>query len=209
MSMSRRFTAFIGVALLGITFLLGFHLGRRYDQPRPVVVTAHPSVHQADGSLVLARQPGVLKPQQQIPAGDAAVDVVRLTVKPRPYVATVPPDPAPDGPAQSGGRQAIPQLCSCKPITVDLSLLKDKAGAADVVASSQDGQILTGESSPVLPLLVKPTHPWAVGPSYGVGGQGGKLGVMVEHDLGPIVVGGELYAGTGGLTSRIHALVRF
>jgi hypothetical protein len=208
MSMGSRFITGICVIALSLAFFLGFHLGRGYDQPTPGVMTAHPMAKQADGSLVLARQPEALKPQQQIPAGDSVINVVKLTVRPKPYEPAAQHEPRPDSHIAQSSNTA-PALCSCAPITVDMSLVRDKVGAEDVVASSLDGQILGGISSPVLPPVALPDHPWAMGVSYGAGAQSGRLGVTVDRKLGPVVVGGDVYTVNGALAARLHALFRF
>lgn len=99
--------------------------------------TVQPGYVQADGSHVLPRVPvpagNMPAAPHQIPKG--AKEERRISVVIRPH------------PAASSKDSSLP-VCSCDPVHLDLSLVKDKNGRR-IVASSPDGTILDGIDTPL------------------------------------------------------------
>jgi hypothetical protein len=134
-----------------------------YTRPVPAPETPAPAQRQADGSLILARQPDpAAPPKQQLPPRAKLERVVSVTVQPRA------PSPAPGQP--------------CPPVTVDLSLIKEPDGARRILASSPDGQIVGGLDVPVEPIVMPaPANRWGAGLSWSPINR--TSGIWIERDM--------------------------
>ena len=151
--------------------------------PKPIVEVAKPAVVQSDGSTILERtdtQPNA-KSAQQIPKGAKLERKMSVTVSPKIVVASG---------IRGNGVMEMSQEMS-PPVTVDLSLVREKDGSKRVVASSPDGAIVSGLDIPIETLTYK-SRVWAAGISVDPVHQVG--GVWVERDIGRIRVGAEVGA---------------
>lgn len=117
---------------------------------------------QSDGSIVLEKKPDPEhKAPHKVPRGD--------TVE-RSFSATVQPDKGPDATGK------------CPPVTVDLSLVRNKDQTKRVIASSSDGKVISGIDIPVEDAIPLPEPKlWAAGAAYS---SKGNVGVWVDRDLG-------------------------
>lgn len=167
--MSRETKAAIAALLIALG--LGAAGGWHFTRAVPVIETAKPAETQADGSVVVGRtgtQP-TAKPKQQVPKGAKVERVTAVTVQP---TAT----------AEAGK--------PCPPVTVDMTLIREKDGGRRVIASSPDGQVVAGMDVPVETLPVPEARPWAAGLSLNPLNQ--TLGAWVERDVGRVRVGIEI-----------------
>lgn len=156
------------------------------------VEAAAPAETQADGSVVLERDPTKAKaPPKAIPKGGKVERAVSVTVKPR-AVFTEP--------------GAVNTEKPCPPVTVDLALVKMPDQTRRVVASSPDGDVVAGIDIPVAPLPAE--RKWAAGLSYDPIYQ--TPGIWVERDVGPVRVGVDVnqtrtrIAGPTGVEARLR-----
>jgi hypothetical protein len=172
-------------ALVGI----GIMIGERTGRPVPELITAAPSVQQADGSIIAERRPDPAPPTapHKIPKGAKEERRVSITVQPRP----VPPTVTESGP-----------VCDCPPVRVDLSLVQQDGGRR-VIASSPDGEIVGAIDVPIEPALVMPEpRRWAAGLSYDL--QAKAPGVWIERDLARVRVGVDLIARKSGVAATVR-----
>ena len=149
--------------LLAIAALVGAAaLGWWLGQPAPVVETAAPEQHQADGSVVLERRPDAkARPKQLIPPKAKLERVAQVTVQP----AAVPAAGEP-----------------CPPVSLDLSLVREDDGGRRLLASSPDGTIVGGVDVPV-ETAAPPPKPlrWAAGVSWSPANE--TAGLWIERDV--------------------------
>ena len=179
-----------GVVLVLATLLAGWYL---YGPKPPVPETYAPEARQADGSLVLERKPSATaKPKQVVPQGAKVERVVELTVQPT-------------APAPSADGQVV---APCPPVQVDLSLVKMPDDSRRVIASSPNGEVLTGVDIPVEPVRSQRIPVWAAGVTANPIDK--LYGVFLDRDLGPFRLGAEInQTGTDALEVRLKAGVRF
>ena len=93
---------------------------------------------------------------------------------------------------QATERQAVLSSLSgddCPPVTIDLSLVREKGGSRRAIASSPDGAIVSGLDIPVETLSYAP-RVWAAGISIDPVHQVG--GIWVERDISRIRLGAEV-----------------
>lgn len=132
-----------------------------------------PSVRQADGSLVVERVDPATQPQKPphaLPKGSVEERRVSVVVQPRRGVVSK---------METGGSSEAARLvasnrsdllsqpgkmvdsCDCPPVQVDLSLVRMPDKTRRVVASSPDGQVVSGIDVPV---ELAPSHGFRGGP---------------------------------------------
>ena len=166
---------------------------------KPMIATPEipsPAVKQADGSTVLERAPDAqAKPAQQVPKGAKVERVVKIKV-------------------QGGGTGLkLPDAGkACPPVTVDLSLVRMPDSTRRVVASSPDGEILSGLDVPVESAAPPPAPKrWAVGVSLNPVRQ--TVGVWIDRDLARVRVGAEINQtrdfGLSGVEARVKVGMTF
>lgn len=189
-------SGFIGILMLVVALgVAGYWAAWRYWQPAEVPERPAAAVRQADGSLVLEkRQPGEAKPAQKVPRGTVPVRLVQVKVAPV-HNPIAPQEATAEAPAD------------CPPVTVDLTLVREEDGAQRVIASSPDGEVLSGLDVPLVPLQVAPARPWAAGISYDLADR--RVGGWVDHDTGPFRVGLEILDESEGISGRLRVGVRF
>lgn len=176
--------AAVGALLSAIAGLaLGYQL---WGGAQSVVETAAPEVRQPDGSLVLERAPDpAAKPAHQVPRGTTLERTVTVTVQPSPS-STLPLNPGKIGSGKVVGPSSpdvsrAPDLpCSCAPVHVDLSLVRQPNGMRRVVASARGGTILGGVDIPVESAAPARVLRWAVGATYD---NRGAWGGFIDRDL--------------------------
>jgi hypothetical protein len=118
---------------------------------KPTVSVAREAFSQqerlADGSVKAAKVPvpeKVMPPAPHIiPKGSKEERRISVTVKPAPLKR----DPQPFNP-DPDGQCRVPDTLTCPPVTVDLSIVRNKDGR-DVIASSPDGTVLTAINIPI------------------------------------------------------------
>lgn len=159
-AISWTIPAMIVLVLVGCGAAAGWWWAQPDGQPPE---TPTPAQRQDDNSLILERRPDPqARPRQQIPHGARLERVAQVTVQPD----TTPPTPG----------------ATCPPVTVDLSLVQDQAGAHRVLASSPDGQVVGGIDIPVAPAQVPdPSRRWAAGLSWSPITR--TSGIWVERDV--------------------------
>ena len=161
---------------------LGIFIGWKLYQPDVIVETHRPEVSQADGSVVLERDPDAkpAAPQPKLPDGKHERTTV-VTVKPKPQPKPEPVKPGPDG--------FCPAAKECPALTVRLDLVRQDDGRR-VIASSPDGEIVGGIDVPLEPMVTPKRTPWAAGITYGRDRDGNEaVGAFVDRDAGPFRVG--------------------
>jgi hypothetical protein len=220
-----------GVALTIAGGLVGLALGYQlWGDDMRIVETAAPEVRQKDSSLVLERRPDpTAKPVHAIPKGATVERVVTVTVQPSPS-STLPIFPRKSGvdnsgadvsksvdlihdtPTRIGNRDS---LCSCAPVHVDLSLVREANGMRRVIASARGGTILGGVDVPVESAAPEKRFKWALGPSWDLATQ--RWGVAADRDIDRIVflripARAGLTLGPGmdrGVTGSVRVQLRF
>lgn len=161
--------------ILAAGFVLGAWLTWWQFRPLTVIESAAPAVRQVDGSLVAERSPGAIPVIAAVPAGTKPVRTAEIRVKAKPA-------------AGSGAG------CSCDPVTVNTTLVRERDGAQRLVVSSPDGEVVGAVDSPLEPLQIQRPAPWAAGATYGTGE---RAGMFLDRDVGPFRVGAEVDQ-TGG-----------
>lgn len=151
--------------------------------------TYAPPSRQPDGSLVLERKPNPkAKPAHVIPAGAVVERVASVTVRP---LAAMP-----------------------GPVVVDFTLIRMPDLSHRVIASSPDGEVITGVDIPIAQAVETKRLLWAAGGVYGATSNGGKaVGAFLDRDFGFVRVGAEItrntYLTQSGWEVRVHAGIRF
>lgn len=161
---------------------LGIFIGWKLYQPDAVIETPKAETRQADGSVILARDPDAKPsaPKPKLPDGKHERTTV-VTVKPKPQPKPEPVKPGPDG--------FCPAAKECPALTVRLDVVRQDDGRR-VIASSPDGEIVGGIDVPLEPMVTPKQAPWAAGITYGSDRSGNKaVGGFVDRDLGPFRVG--------------------
>lgn len=174
------------VALVIYTLLVGWYL---YGPKAPVPETYAPETRQADGSLALERKPSATaKPKHQVPTGFKVERVIEVTVQPM-------------EPAKAGE--------PCPPVQVDLSLVKMPDDSRRVIASSPNGEVISGVDIPVEPVRSQRIPVWAAGVTANPIDK--VYGVFLDRDLGPFRLGAELNQvdTDAGMEFRVKAGIRF
>lgn len=165
----------IGAALGGV----GGYWLRGTDAPVREDVSYKPEVRQTDGSVVAARVPDATPPKAPhiIPKGAKEVRRIKVAVQPT----------QPD----------------CEPVAVSLSLVEQDGGQR-VIASTDNGLILSAIDTPIVPaLMAPPQRLWAGGASYNPITR--RAGVWVERDIARLRVGADVMQGeTGDLTAMVR-----
>lgn len=153
---TRPWLAAMVVTLAALAALVWLH--NQQQQPEPPA----PEQRQADTSLILERRPEpTAKPKQRIPRAARVERITQVTVQP-------------DTPAPAAGQP-------CPPITVDMTLIREPDGARRVIASSPDGQVISGLDIPVEQIAItQPPRRWAAGLSWA---PNQTYGVWVERDV--------------------------
>lgn len=174
------------------------------------------SLRQADGSLVVERVDPTTQPQKpphDLPKGAIEERRVSVVVQPRKGVA-VPADhfshpvkkvdsaeaarlvASDDRPTCKPSLQ-VPDSCDCPPVRVDLSMVRMPDRTRRVVASSPDGQVVSGIDVPSELLSVPRIPRWTVSAVAVADLDGIRPGILITRRLGPIVVGGGLLSDPG------------
>lgn len=139
--------------------LIGLCCGYKFYHVEPVLEKYAPPVRQADKSLILEKKPAAEpKAKQQIPHGSKVERVVSVTVRPKPKTI-----PRTSSQWSEAGKSVEP----CPDVTVDLSLVKNADDTRSVIASSPDGEVISGVDIPAqsLPSVSAPLK-WSVGATY-------------------------------------------
>ena len=196
--------------VLTVGAIAGMVLGWILWKPKPVPPETYaPEVRQQDGSLVLERKPHAdAQPAHQIPRGARVERVVQVKVQPR--IATPTAAPAIPG---SGPVSVTPDLQP--PVTVDLSLVRLSDQTRRVIASSPDGEVISGVDIPVETARPVRSLRWAAGGLWNPSDR--TWGAWLQRDLGPAVLGVDAFqvrdpAMAGGATRWLAHLrlgVRF
>lgn len=174
-----------GIAVIVYTllvFLGGLAAGWKLYQPERIVEAQKAETRQADGSVILARDPDAkpAAPKPKLPDGKHERTTV-VTVKPKPQPKPEPVKPGPDG--------FCPAAKECPALTVRLDVVRQDDGRR-VIASSPDGEIVGGIDIPVEPMVTPKQTPWAAGVTYGRDRDGNEaFGAFIDRDAGPFRVG--------------------
>ena len=130
------------------------------------IETAAAESRQADGSLVLERNPTnqKVKPVHAVPKGGKAERVVRVDVQ--------------------------PERTDCPLCTVDLTLVRMPDDGLRVVASSPTGTGVGGLDVPIVPLSITKKRLWGVGGSRGTNAD--SWGLWLGRDFAMVRTGIEL-----------------
>lgn len=183
---------------LGIGAVAGMALGWQLWKPSIVPpLKPQPEIIQHDGSHVAAvdtSHPAV--PPHQIPHGATVEDVVHVTVQPNPV------QPPSQLLGSQHGAQSIPV---CPPVTVDLSIIKMHDGSRRVVASSQDGTVLSAVQIPAEAEYRQPkTLKWGLGMDYTVTPWGDVKSLVGQRVWGPLVVSAHAGVATANFQNGSH-----
>ena len=197
---------------LSITTALGFVVGLAcgwglYTPTQPAAETYAAPERLRDGTLVIERKPDANPPKapHALPKGAKEERRVQVVVKP------------PKAPIfKDHGIQASDHFadvgkidsCECPPVTVDLSLVRMPDKTRRVVASSPNGQILSGIDVPIESTKIPRVLAWAIGGTYSYDGAH-RFGGFVDRDLGPFRLGVEAFQSQTGWTAQARAGIRF
>lgn len=146
-----------------VALVIGGVFAAWWVRPKTIIETAAPEQQLPGGGLMLARQlDPAAKPKQPIPRGARVERIAQLTVQP--------------------GKSTAEAGKPCPPVTVDMTLIRERDGGRRVLASSPDGQVVGGIDVPVEPIIVPtPAKRWAAGLSIEPVRQ--TWGAWVERDL--------------------------
>lgn len=189
--------ALLAACMIGASYLVGV----KTTTPPPENIAPAPAQSQADGSVILARDPAASAsaPAHVIPKGAVVERQIKVTVQPKPRTLLA-GKPGLKLTAPGAG-QSSPDTSECGPVNVDLSLIRLDGGRR-VIASSPDGTVIGGLDVPIESALLPTSHPWAAGVSVG---QDKSPGVWIEHDMGRLRVGAEALRQTSGtLQARVR-----
>ncbi len=166
-----------------------------WSPPPRVAEVYKPEVKQTDGSVILEKKPDAqAKPKQILPPGAKVDRIASVTVQPR-AVQHVRPAVATQGGTDATAQPELPAAqapaAPCPPITVDLSLVTMPDKSKRVVASSPDGEVISGVDIPVENADPPPAPKlWATGavidPFRRI------FGAFVDRDIGFLRVGLQL-----------------
>jgi hypothetical protein len=154
----------------------------RDSMDAPENIEPAPEVRQDDGSVVLERdpQPASEPAPHTIPPGH--VEERRISVQVQPDVIR-----KSDTTDTTG---SVTPACECKPVRVDLSLVRDTEGGRRVITSSPDGDILGGLDVPIVGGSVPVQRKWAAGISHEPFRK--LYGGWVDRDVGRFRLGTEI-----------------
>lgn len=149
--------------VLALAIAAGAGMALWLASPEAMMETAAPERRLPGGGLELARQHDpAAKPKQPIPRGAKVERIVQVEVSPNQH-------------APEAGKP-------CPPVTVDMTLIRDRDGGRRVLASSPDGQVVGGIDVPVEPIILPaPAKRWAAGLSVEPVHQ--TYGVWVDRDI--------------------------
>lgn len=192
------FYAGVIIALIAVGLGLGWKFFRP-ETPKPETYAV--AEVQEDGSKVLERKPQAnAKPAHKVPKGAKVERVVKIEVRSRPVNA-------PSALQTGAGETEPPAAIDCPTVQVDLSLVRLPDESRRVIASSPNGEILTGVDIPVESARPYKELKWAAGLTANPIDR--TLGAFIDRDLGPFRLGGELNQIKDGFDFRLKAGVRF
>lgn len=167
------------LVLVAVAIFSAYLFGVRSTAPVPELIAPAAAQSQPDGSVVAERRPQASpgKAPHQLPKG--STEERRASIKLKPAAPPV---------ADASG------VLECPPVSVDLSLVREQDGGRRIVASSQDGKVVSALDVPIETGLIQERRPWSAGVSYGEQ----SPGVWVERDLGRIRAGAELVRDQAG-----------
>lgn len=162
----------------------GLSVGWFIYSPKTVNEPPAPEVRQADGSIILKREPG--KPKlPNIPGGSKVTRHASVTVRPEQ------PEAAPAG-------------CPvCPDVQVMLTTIERPDGSKRVIAESPNGEIIAGTDIPLEAATKADIKLWSAGGYYSPLDNG--FGGFVQRDVGPFTVGG--MAGVADRKADVRAFV--
>lgn len=161
------------LVLVATAFVVGYWAGSG-NAPVPERMTPAPEVRQADGSLILARQPDSTPAPapHAIPKGSTEIRRITATVRPKPTI-----------------KDSL-TVADCEPVTVTTSLVQS-GDEIRAITSAEGGEVIGGLDLQIRPLLTPPApRRWAAGASYEP--VRGLWGVWTERDFGRLRVGAEI-----------------
>jgi hypothetical protein len=177
-----------------------------------VVEPPAPSIRHADGSLVLERKPDAKPPSAPHALPKGAKEERRVSVVVKPAKGHVVQTNEKDHFSEPGNMvtDRFPPIdsCDCPPVQVALSLVKMPDNTRHVVASSPNGQILSGIDIPIESPKIPRTLRWAIGGTYSYDGAH-RFGGFIDRDLGPFRLGVETFQTQTGWTAQARAGIRF
>jgi hypothetical protein len=149
---------------------IGYQLGDSVEAPE--VTTPAPAREQPDGSLILERDPAPARqpPPHAIPAGHVEERRVLVRVQPNTTAAKA-ASKVTDGETD----------CTCDPVDLTLSLVRDDAGGRRAIASMRNGRVIGGLDVPIVAPSVFANSKWAAGVGYDVLNE--AVGVRVDRDF--------------------------
>ncbi len=201
----------LGLALLVAVGAACFRAGMHYSEPVPVAATYEAGKALPGGGLQLESRPDPKAvPAQPVPAGAKVQRTGQIKVRPK---APAKPAQLVGGAGQQGAalaKDGAPEGPSidCPAVTLDYTLLRLPDGQERMLTSSPDGTVLDGHDSPVAAVTLVPERKWAAGLSYGLGARSGGIGVALERELAPFVVGADVFLVDGEPGARLKALWR-
>lgn len=174
------------IALIVLGIALGGYIYRP-EPPKPE--TYAPAEVQKDRSQILERKPQAnAKPAHKVPKGAKVERVVKLEVRSKPVNA-------PSALRAGAGEAEPPADIDCPPVQVDLSLVRLPDESRRVIASSPNGEILTGVDIPVESAAPDKGYDWLVGGAVNLFDKGWEIhgGRKIADSLlgvtGPVYLG--------------------
>lgn len=159
-------------------------------RPKLIIETPAAEETQADGSKLIERKATdpKAKPAHQIPKGSKVERIDHVTITPQ-------------------GDDLVPKGGKCKPLSVDLTLVRMPDKTRRVVASSPDGEV-AGIDIPVETESQPEARNWAAGVSFDPIKQ--TPGAWIERDIGRVRIGAEVnqarinIGGPVGIETRVR-----
>lgn len=164
---------------IALGLVLGLGMGWKLWKPTPVQEVYAKETRQKDGSLILPKKPQAdAKPKHEIPKGVVVERIAQIIVSPNV------PTHVPSSPSLESPSATVPL---CPPVTVDMTLIRQKDGTRRIVASSPDGQVIGGVDIPVESAAPAKVLKNAAGASYNPVGK--TYGLWYQRNIGPAVLG--------------------
>lgn len=162
----------------------GLSVGWFIYHPQTVNEPPAPEVRQADGSIILKREPGKSPGKlPDIPGGSRPTRHAEVTVR---------------------SLEPVPEGCpKCPDLHVMLTTIERPDGSKRVIAESQNGEIIAGTDIPLEPATKADIKLWSAGGYYSPLDNG--FGGFVQRDVGPFTVGG--MAGVADRKADVRAFV--
>lgn len=204
----------------------GWIVSNRYYAPQAVPQIAHDQQDLGHGNVLAAKVVERIQPETVVPQGFKAQATAHIVVAGSKPVAVPDVHIAPTADSgelaftdnADGSYSASPKLMqtcakimTCQTVTLDETLVKDKAGQEDLIVSDQTGSVQATFNAGTLSMAAKP-HPWALGVARPFGiPMASQYGLAAAYSFQglPVTVGADVFTTDSRPSGVLTAMVRF